>query len=409
MNKVDTNSLNNNSKRYQEVYSDVQDTGVSRKIKVAGGFAAGLGLSVMGGGLAADASANTVTPSLEKKLMKDILATQESTAIELTDSTSTTEEGSSSDRPSESQSDSESATETQSEAESRADVGTMLTTGWSGNTWTAQINPGDLGINTADYSKARGTISLTLNPDGTITASANITNITKSSYGYLSFTLGGVGVAAQRITFTADSAKDGTVNTTQVLNNVQVQYLYQVAQNGSTIFNVLDSVGGGGGAQVGKNLNNAAGLAPILAFSTSLSTSASTSLSDSISQSVSDSSSFSESRSLSGSQSRSLSDSVSNSVSLSNSGSLSGSVSLSQSVSDSRLVSLSESMSESVSYLESRAASISASLSGSTSASAFLSRLASQSQSASHLESFLESIIVSESLSTSTSESNSLY
>ncbi|MFK4899333.1 hypothetical protein ACI1S7_11070, partial [Lactococcus petauri] len=397
----ETETINTSITLYQEVYGGDKAAGISRKLKVAGGFAAGLGLSVMGGGLAADASANTVTPSLEKKLTKDILATQESTAIELTDSTSTTEEGSSSDRPSESQSDSESATETQSEAESQADVGTMaVTSGWTGKILRIYFNAGDLPVSNsgADFSKASGQISLQYQDDGNIRMWFYATGITKRAPGYDNIAIKIKEGPTLQISFTQDVTPPTatTLNKTALVTGDNLQRMYSLARTGQDkAWQAWSQNSNLAYGWVLGDFNVSAGLAPILAFSTSMSTSTSDSQSTSTSTSQSVITSRSASQSLSTSQSVSVSDSVSNSVSLSNSDSLSGSVSISQSVSDSQL--------------ESRAASISASLSGSTSASAFLSHLASQSQSASHLESFLESIIVSESLSTSTSESNSLY
>ncbi|MFK4899343.1 hypothetical protein ACI1S7_11120, partial [Lactococcus petauri] len=384
----ETETINTSITLYQEVYGGDKAAGISRKLKVAGGFAAGLGLSVVGGGLAADASANTVTPSLEKKLTKDILATQESTAIELTESTSTTEEGSTSDRPSESQSDSESATERQSEAESRADVGTMASHGWVGNTLSVTLQPGDLRRGSSggsDYSKASAQLTIVLNNNGTVRVSGTITNVvTEYGASQFGFTLAdstrfyfngaGTAVSGGRASFSTDFSL-------ATLSNFANKSLGK-----NTIFRINDVSGNGGGGWDWYSPEMAMDLSPILQFSTSLSTSTSQSTSTSTSTSLSTSNSTSQSRITSTSTSVSLSTSDSVSLSLSNSDSRSSSES--RSTSDS--LSLSQSVSDS--HLESRAASISASLSGSTSASAFLSHLASQSQSASHLESFLESI-----------------
>lgn len=114
---------------YQQVYSDADDDVLTGKFRVAGGFAIGLGLSVIGGGLATDASANTVEAPQEKKLT----------------SASMIEDSSTSGQPSESQSEStiEAHSETASEIESKMDVGLLSTRGWSGNTFTISYTAAD--------------------------------------------------------------------------------------------------------------------------------------------------------------------------------------------------------------------------------------------------------------------------
>lgn len=150
-------------------------TGARRKLKTASGIAAGLGFSVMGGGLTTEAAANTLDAPLQKEVNNDVLANKDSVGIELTDSTSATEEVSTSE------STSESTTEAQSEIESRADMGIMWTDGWNGNTYTLTFARGDLAKSgTSDYSQASGTMTFVLNANGTATMSVNISGITAS-------------------------------------------------------------------------------------------------------------------------------------------------------------------------------------------------------------------------------------
>lgn len=326
-NKEQNKSFLNNSKSYQQMYSDTRDENKERKLKRVGSVAAGLGLSVLGGGLAPDTSADTIDTPLQKELKQDILANKESTAIELSDSRATTEEGSNSDQPSESQSDSGAASETQSEVESRVDVSTVPANGWNGNTWTMTINPGDLrSIGNTDYTQARGSIVLTLNSDGTISIRANITNITRTSFGgYFSFSMGGDAndaINANNL-ISAAPVVGGTVNYSQILTPNKQNTLYFGAQQNSPVF--LYDVDGGASGGYAVGAFGMSSYQPVLAFSMSLSSSMSDSVSTSASVSTSESlnAGRSESQSASESDSISLSDSISNSVSLSHSNSLS--------------------------------------------------------------------------------------
>ena len=53
-------------KAYQRFYNDDEDGNARRKLKTAGGIAAGLGFNVMGGGLVTDAAANTLEAPFQR-------------------------------------------------------------------------------------------------------------------------------------------------------------------------------------------------------------------------------------------------------------------------------------------------------------------------------------------------------
>lgn len=144
-------------KGYQRFYNDDEDGNARRKLKNAGGITAGLGFSVMGGGLVTDAAANTLEAPLQKEVNNDVLANKDSVGIELTNSNSTTVERSISESTSESTTETKS--EQSSEMESRVDMGLVWSDGWSGNTYT---------------------VTFVLNVNGTVTMSVNISGITAS-------------------------------------------------------------------------------------------------------------------------------------------------------------------------------------------------------------------------------------
>lgn len=77
-------------KAYQFLYSDDEDGSTRRKLKNAGKTAAGLGFNVMGGELATD----ILEAALQKEVNNNVLVIKDSKGVELTDSTSATEEAS---------------------------------------------------------------------------------------------------------------------------------------------------------------------------------------------------------------------------------------------------------------------------------------------------------------------------
>lgn len=390
---------------YQQNYGNEEvDPSVRRQLRLIGGLAAGLGLNILGGGLAQTASANTADLPPEKQRGEEAL--QHSVGIPLTDSGSTQVDPSLSLSESESVSTSASDLESTSESashseksqtsatektegsetaskdqevsdspvqeqESRVGMGTMATDGWNGNVWTLTIRPGDITDTRGgkDYSNASGTITITLNSDGTITLAGSLTNITHSRYGYTQFggsTVSGLIVKGQVI--------DGNVSASKVLTAAQANQLYALVRGGSFDIGIDDATATSYGDAWIMRYRTTADMSPVLDFSTSLSEA---SMSESVSESASESAVESASESASDSSSTSAVESAS------------------------------ESASDLMSRLESQSISGSALESSFESASELASQVESQSLEGSYLESMIDSIEFSESIRESQLESGS--
>ncbi|MDC0827080.1 KxYKxGKxW signal peptide domain-containing protein, partial [Lactococcus petauri] len=295
------------SHSYQQVYGEAESDGLMGRLKVAGGLAVGLGISVMGGGLAANTSANTVEAPQEKKLTKEALVNQDSVGIDLSKSSSTTEKTSLSNQPSESQSD--SATEAHSEIESKMDVGLLSTQGWSGKTFTISYTAADFnqGTNPPSFygwGNAQGTMTFTLNTNGSITYRFSGTGMfPNASAG----SFNGVAAYLSNNTYTQDHAatgyltlQNGAANYTGTITGAALSRFYNAMGAGTTTSFEVGITQPDGNSIIRARI-------PLTLSSKSVFVSVSQSFSASSSDSIRTSNSSSRSLSTSNSSSRSLS------------------------------------------------------------------------------------------------------